>query len=117
MGLGGVRPQVGVSACQRKLVGEASSFARFLRSKAGGLHGLRDVARNAPPTPAPFRPQKAFADNGTRTETAGQCVAESPWARKSRIASRTFAKEANDPVRSMSPVPRSGFLRSTRQLR
>jgi hypothetical protein len=35
MCLGGVRTHVGVSACQRKLVGEASSFARFLRSKAG----------------------------------------------------------------------------------
>jgi hypothetical protein len=26
---------LGASACQRKLVGEASSFARFIRSKAG----------------------------------------------------------------------------------
>ena len=51
MCLGGVRTHVGVSACQRKLVGEASSFARFLTKKQSGtlrLHGLRDVARNDP---------------------------------------------------------------------
>jgi hypothetical protein len=65
MCLGGVRTHVGVSACQRKLVGEASSFARFLRSKAGRFAYMDFATSQATPLQSPGSPIRRYADTAS----------------------------------------------------